>query len=113
MQHDMEKYLLDILTAANDIREFVATLSYDGYHSNRLIKAAVERKFEIVGEALNRVARMSPDTAKAIREYEKIIAFRNLVIHGYDVVSDPIVWDVIQNKLPLLIEDVQGLTPPT
>jgi uncharacterized protein with HEPN domain len=52
---------------------------------------------------------MSPETAAAIREFEKVIAFRNLVIHGYDVVSDPLVWDVIENKLPLLIEDVEKL----
>jgi uncharacterized protein with HEPN domain len=53
--------------------------------------------------------RISPETASAIRECEKIIAFRNIVIHGYDVVSDPLVWDVIQNKLQLLIADIEGL----
>lgn len=109
MQHDVEKLIVDIGAAARDIQQFVSGISYDDYHANKLVKAAVERKFEVIGEALNRLARLSPETASAIREYEKIIAFRNLVIHGYDVVSDPIVWDVTQNKLPLLIEDIERL----
>jgi uncharacterized protein with HEPN domain len=109
MQRDVEKHLLDILDASHDVREFVGGISFDDYHANKLVKAAVERKFEIIGEALNRIARLSPETAAAIREYDKIIAFRNVVIHGYDVVSDPLVWDVIEQKLPLLIEDVKKL----
>ena len=109
MQHDVDKLIFDIRTAAHDIQQFVTGLSFDEYHANKLVKAAVERKFEVIGEAMNRLANLSPDVAATIREHEKIISFRNLVIHGYDVVSDPIVWDVIQNKLPLLIEDVDKL----
>jgi uncharacterized protein with HEPN domain len=112
MRHDVDKYVLDVLQAAKDIQQFVGTMSFDEYHASKLVKAAVERKFEIIGEALGRVARAAPDTAAAIRECEKIIAFRNIVIHGYDVVSDPIVWDVVENKLPLLIEDVERLQTP-
>jgi uncharacterized protein with HEPN domain len=112
MQHDVEKHLLDILTAARDVQQFVDSMTFDAYHANRLVKAAVERKFEIIGEALNRVARLSPETAASICEFEKIIAFRNFVIHRYDVVSDPLVWDVIHNKLPLLIDDVDRLLRP-
>ena len=110
MQRDIEKHLLDILEAAKDVQQFVGAKSFDEYHVDRLLKAAVERKFEIIGEVLGRVARMSPETAAAIREHEKIIAFRNFVIHKYDVVSDPLVWDVIRHKLPLLIEDLERLS---
>jgi uncharacterized protein with HEPN domain len=45
-------------------------MSFGEYHGDKLVKAAVERKFEIIGEALNRVARMSPETAAKIREFE-------------------------------------------
>ena len=107
MQHDVEKHLLDILNAARDIQQFVTGMTFDQYHVDRMAKAAVERKFEIIGEALNRVSKMAPAAADAIRESGKIIAFRNFVIHQYDVVSDPLVWDVIQNKLPQLVEDVE------
>lgn len=109
MQHDVEKYLIDIRSAAKDIQQFVGIMSFDEYHADKLVKAAVERKFEIIGEALNRIDRLSTATAHSIRDHEKIIAFRNIVIHGYDVVSDPIVWDVIHNKLPTLITDVEQI----
>jgi uncharacterized protein with HEPN domain len=109
MQHDVEKFVADILEAAKDVQLFVGEMSFDEYHADKLTKAAVERKFEIIGEALGRLARQSPEIARNIRDHEKIIAFRNVVIHGYDVVSDPIVWDVIQNKLSMLIEDVERL----
>lgn len=82
MQHDVEKYLIDILAAAYDIQQFVGAISFDEYHANKLVKAAVERKFEVIGEALNRLARLSQPSIAAIREYEKIISFRNVVIHG-------------------------------
>ena len=109
MQYDTEKYLVDILEAARDITEFSDRMSYDEYIASKLVKAAVERKFEIIGEAMSRLSKAAPATAEQIHEFEKIIAFRNLVIHGYDIVSDPIVWDVIQNKLPNLVADVSKL----
>ena len=109
MQHDAEKYLLDILDAANDIVEFTGEMSFDEYHQNKLVKAAVERKFEIIDEVMSRLRKEFPETAEKIQEHEKIIAFRNLVIHGYDIVSDPIVWDVVQHKLPSLTNDVTKL----
>jgi uncharacterized protein with HEPN domain len=110
MQRDIDKHLIDVLAAARDVQQFVAGMTFDEYHADKLVKAAVERKFEIIGEAMSRLARLSPATASAINEHEKIIAFRNLVIHGYDVVSDPIVWDVISSKLPVLIADVERLS---
>jgi uncharacterized protein with HEPN domain len=88
MQHDIEKFLADVLAAARDIQLFVGAMSFEQYHTDKFTKAAVERKFEIIGEALNRLARLSPETANQIRDHAKIIAFRNIVIHGYD--TDPI-----------------------
>ncbi len=109
MQHDAEKYLVDILDAANDIAVFSEGMSYDEYQESKLVRAAIERKFEIIGEAMSRLSKESPETVGEIREFEKIIAFRNLVIHGCDIVSAPIVWDIIQSKLPSLVDDVKKL----
>jgi uncharacterized protein with HEPN domain len=109
METDDKKFLFDIAQAVKDVQAFTAELLFDGYAKNRLVKAAVERKFEIMGEALNRLHKITPETAEAVRNYKKIISFRNILIHGYDVVSDPIVWDIIQNSLPELLEDVENL----
>lgn len=62
-----------------------------------------------MGEALNRLHKHAPETAEVVRNYKKIIAFRNVLIHGDDAISDPIVWDIIQNPLPELLEDVEAL----
>lgn len=66
----------------------------------------MERNFEIIGEALNNIRKLDPTVCEKIRESNKIIGFRNQLIHGYDMISDPITWDIIKNKVPLLAEDV-------
>jgi uncharacterized protein with HEPN domain len=109
METEEKKFLYDIAQAAKDVRAFTENLSFADYTPNRLVKAAVERKFEIMGEALNRLHKISPETAESVRNHKKIIAFRNVLIHGYDVVSDPIVWDIIQNSLPEVLQDIEAL----
>ena len=109
MEVESKKFLFDIAQAGNDVRAFTKKISFAEYASNRLIKAAVERKFEVMGEALNRLHKHAPEAAESIRNYQKIISFRNILIHGYDTISDPIVWDVIQNSLSELLEDVKDL----
>ena len=74
-----------------------------------MLRAATERQFEIIGEALNQLRRHSPALAARVREHEKIIGFRNILIHGYAVVDDAVVWSAASEKLPLLLADVAAL----
>lgn len=74
-----------------------------------MLRSAVERQFEIIGEALNRLSRTSPDLADEIVEYKRIIAFRNILIHGYAQVDNRLVWSVVEEKLPRLLGEVTRL----
>lgn len=79
------------------------------YEADPLRSAAVERKFEVIGEACNRLSLRDEETFEKISHAPQIIGFRNRLIHGYDAVDHAIVWDVIKNKLPLLEEEVNRL----
>jgi uncharacterized protein with HEPN domain len=74
-----------------------------------MLRAAVERQFEIIGEALAQLASCDAAEAARISEHRRIIAFRNILIHGYADVDDRLVWDIVETRLPLLRREVDGL----
>jgi len=74
-----------------------------------LLRSGVERQFEIIGEALSRLSKIEADVASRIGDSKRIISFRNLLIHGYALVDDRVVWDVVQKGLPGLLRDVEPL----
>jgi len=109
MKHDIEVHLYDIQEASGYILEFTAGMSLEDYRCNALVKAAVERKFAIIGEALVRLRQEQPELPESISEPEKIIGFRNVLVHGYDMIEDATVWSAIKSSLPILLEEVQSL----
>jgi uncharacterized protein with HEPN domain len=74
-----------------------------------MLRSAVERQFEIIGEALRRLINLNPEIASRISEHERIISFRNVIAHGYDVVDDATVWQAIREKLPSLMSQAKGI----
>lgn len=109
MQREVRKYLDDVRRATTLLHEFTQGRSFGDYAGDAMLRAAVEREFEIVGEALSRLSKIDPETVERISEYRRIIAFRNLLIHGYADVDDAIVWDIVESKLPRLSREVEGL----
>jgi len=107
--HDTRKYLFDIAEACDLIAQFVAGKTYSDYHNDPLLRSGVERQFEIIGEALNQALRYDPALAEKIGSTPRIIAFRNQLIHRYAVVSDEVVWGVIETNLPVLAREVKML----
>lgn len=87
MERDPRAYLWDVQQAAAAIEEFIAGEDAIGYAGNKLVRAGVERQFEIIGEALNRLAKLSPSLAARIPHLGEIVAFRNVLIHGYAVID--------------------------
>lgn len=109
MDEPVLKLLYDVQLAAEAIGDFCAGKAEADYLSHLMLRSAVERQYEIIGEALNRLRKLSPGTADRISECHRIIGFRNVLAHGYDVVDDRISWDIVQNKLPLLQVEIAAL----
>ena len=102
-------YLADIQAAARMIQEYTAGKRFSDYETVEMLRDAVERKFEIIGIALGELAKCDEALASRISDYQKIIAFRNLLAHGYAHVDNATVWDIVINNLPLLARQVDAL----
>jgi uncharacterized protein with HEPN domain len=109
MQPECRKYLYDIQTACGHLAAFAAGKTFADYRSDALLRSAVERQFEIIGEALGRALKVDPRLADAISETRRILAFRNILVHGYATVSDEVVWGVLEQNLPTLRQKVAAL----
>ncbi len=103
------KYLQDILDASSDIATFVRELSFEQFDSSLLVQRAVEREFEIVGEALNRISRIDEDLFDSITDARNIVGFRNIIAHGYDIVDNRVLWSALSTNLPKLANEVKNL----
>jgi uncharacterized protein with HEPN domain len=109
MDRDPRAYLWDVQQAANAIEQFTAALDAAGYAQNALVRAAVERQFEIIGEALNQLSKVSPELARQVPNLREIIGFRNVLIHGYAAVDDARFWQITETSLPNLRAAVSAL----
>ncbi len=92
MQPEARALLWDAHRATELIWDFVAERSWEDYQGDAMLRSAVERQFEIVGEALNRLSQTDPTVAAQIGDLPRIVAFRNVLIHGYATIDDAIVW---------------------
>lgn len=102
MRREPAALLWDVCDAAERISEFVAGLDATGFAASLLVRSAVERQFEIIGEVLNQLSKVAPDLAREIPEVAKIVAFRNILIHGYARVDHRVVWAAATRDLPQL-----------
>jgi uncharacterized protein with HEPN domain len=109
MQLEARKYLFDIKQAADLIAAFSGGKSLADYEQDVMLRSAIERQFEIVGEAVSQLARLDPVLAGRLTEHRRIIAFRNILIHAYATIDDRIVWGVIEGQLPQLRREVDTL----
>jgi uncharacterized protein with HEPN domain len=109
MQREAKKLLFDIQDAAGFILDVTHDMDLDAYRADRLVRDAVERNFITIGEAISRLDRIDPPTARAIANHPQVIGFRNRVVHGYDVIDHAVVWGVIQGDLASLKRQVDDL----
>jgi len=99
MRRDPRAYLWDAQAAVDRILEFTRGRSLDDYLADAMLRAAVERQFEIIGEALSQLAKAAPSIAQRIPDIGEIVGFRNVLIHGYATVDDGTVWRTVKDDL--------------
>lgn len=109
MDDAIKTWLYDILQSINEIEGYFSDhpRMFDNYINDIKTKRAVERNIEIIGEAANRIIKM--DSTFAIENVQKIIGTRNRIAHGYDKISDDLIWSIIINHLPKLKKEIQGI----
>lgn len=99
---DVRAFLCDICTASDGIARRIQDLTFEQYLADETLRLAVERLLGIVGEAVAQLQKVSPGILGSQDEVRQIIAFRNILVHGYYTVSHDIVWTIVSVKVPLL-----------
>jgi uncharacterized protein with HEPN domain len=112
MESDARTLLFDIVESSALIEDFIVEIDFDEYSKSAKTRAAVERHFINIGEALNRLKQIDSSKFERVAQAQQIIGFRNVLVHGYDVVSDELVWGIIKEKLPLLRDFCEKLLDP-
>lgn len=109
MQPETLKRLNDMEKCAGLIATFIAGKSFAEFRSDELLRAGVYYQFLIIGEALSAIRGIEPEVADEISECQRIISFRNQVIHGYQKIDDEITWRIIEQKVPVLRKELKDL----
>ena len=109
MDERILKWLYDIQEAIQEIDSYFSEHPKDfiQYKSNILLKRAIERDLEIIGEAINRILKTDPDFP--IENAKRIVGLRNQIIHAYDSISDETIWAILSKHIPLLKDEINTL----
>ena len=108
MPRDYKVYLEDVLEAIGSIRSYTQGMSFESFSADKKTRDAVVRNLEVVGEAVKRV----PEDLRcrhARVDWKKIAGLRDILIHEYFGIDLTIIWDILQNKMPALEEEVRGM----
>jgi uncharacterized protein with HEPN domain len=105
MKPEIKKHLFDIKTSIDSVEEYLSNnKTILEFQNNKLLRRAIEREIEIIGEAMNRILRIYPECK--IKNARTIVDTRNWVIHNYDKVDDVILWSIVINHLPKLKSEI-------
>lgn len=108
MDLEIKKYLFDIQESIDSIEKYLGdNRDFKVYVADKMLRRAVEREFEIIGEAMSRIEKL--DLTMNISSKRQIISMRNRVIHGYDKIDNEIIWGTIVRHLPTLKIEIQDL----
>ena len=109
MPHDLKKSVWDAWNACQLILEFIKGHSLETYRQNARDRSAVERQFIVLGEAFNRISEIDPSFRDRFSEMGDAIGMRNHIAHGYDRVSDEVIWFTAVESVPVLMDKLSAL----
>jgi len=111
MRLESAKLLFDAATAARHIQGITSGRHFEEYEADIVLRAAVERFFMILGEALAQLRTGDPDTFDAIPHASRAVGMRNILVHGYSKVDDAVVWSTAVNDLPSWLAAIDAMLP--
>jgi len=109
--HDSRKYLWDARNGVDTVLRYIDGKTLAEYEADGFLRDAVERRLLIIGEAIAQLARHDAALAERIPDYRNIIAFRNILVHGYAAIDNTLVWRILQNRMTNLraaLDDLPG-----
>ena len=108
-----KKYLYDIINCSEFVLELTKNKTVEDYKNDRVFRSALERELQIIGEAMLQLDRVNPETVEEISEHRSIIGFRHVLVHGYDSLDPDTVWNVVETKIALLLDQAKELLQKT
>jgi uncharacterized protein with HEPN domain len=109
MPRDPRAWLADIVAACDLLIEFTRGKTFTDSAADPMLRSAVERQFEIVGEALRVTLQERSELAANITDARAIVAFRNQLSHAYSAIDHPTVWGLLERRVPQLRAEVTRL----
>ncbi|MFN0073706.1 MAG: DUF86 domain-containing protein [Chloroflexota bacterium] len=109
MQRESRKLLWDIRDALDRIARYRMGRTFADYQTDEMFQGSVERRLAVIGEGVSQLTKIDPDLAAQIPDKSQIISFRNILIHAYAEIKPELIWDVLDNDLPVLAAIVDSL----
>jgi len=109
MRHDVKTFLYDIQQACDSLQEFTSGKTFADYQKDELLRAGVERKLMIVGEAVRVKTKDLMTLESDISQARQINGFRNVLVHGYFAIEEETIWGIVKNDIPVLADEVAQL----
>lgn len=100
-------FLHDMIDCCRFLADLTKNEHIERYKSDAVFRSAIERKLSIIGEAMMQLRAVDPSLASSFTEYERIIGFRHVLVHGYFDLDADVVWLVLKEKLPILQNELE------
>lgn len=110
LEKDDRSFLWDMLDASQTVRKFVSSRTYYDYQNDRMLRNAVERNIEIIGEAAGKISKEFRETHPEV-PWQQIIAQRHVLVHEYGELEDELLWKVATTRVPELISILEKIMP--